>query len=378
MFLFIYNLLFQILLVFFIVVLALKYANKSSINKLIVMILVSYHYIITIILAVLGEGQRSDSNTYFINTSSATSWFSEFGISTTFIEFLIYPLIHLFKFNYLSISLIFSSFGLFGFLILYQLINSLEPKIKLFGIDIIILIIMIPSYHIWMSSIGKDSLVFFLSVFIINDLVKKRIFTITTFSILILLTFIRPYIGVFTLLAAVIVFFTNGIYTMKRIFLFCFFILFGLFASFQIFNYLNIDITSFFEHKLNWLSRYSNIQKDGSFLDPLKMNMLEKVFSYLYRPLFFDAKGITQFLVSLENLFFLLLTIKFLTVYKYKYLKTSFIAKVMFFYCVIFLLVQSYLIYNLGLANRQKYMLFPFFLYLLFYMKGKRTLNLTN
>lgn len=378
MFLNIYNFFFQFLLVSYIIVLAVKYANKYNLNKLIVLLLVGYHYIITFILAILGEGQRSDSNTYFTNTLNSTHWFSEFGISTTFIEFLIYPLIHFFKFNYLSISLVFSSFGFFGFLILYQLINSIETKIKLFGIDIIILILMIPSYHIWMSSIGKDCLVFFLSLLIINDLTKKKIFTTTSFCILILLTFIRPYIGVFTVIAIAITFFINGMYTIKRIFIFFLFVIFGVFASFQIFSYLNIDITTFFEYKLNWLSRYSNTRKEGSFIDPLNMNIIEKIFSYLYRPFFYDAKGITQILVSIENLFFLLLTIKFLSIYKYKYLKESFISKVIFFYCIIFLLVQSYFIYNLGLANRQKYMLFPFFLYLLFYLKGKRSINPIN
>lgn len=369
----IYNFLFQIILIFFVSILSLNYATKRGLNRVIIFLLLGYHYSLTIGSSIITYGERSDSNNYFLYTLDASSWFSQFGLSTTFIRFLIYPLIHFFKLNYYSISLIFGSFGVIGFILFYSLLNNISKSKVLYigGVNVLFLILFLPSFHIWMTSLGKDSLVFMLTMILLNGHIDKSHNIKTYIFLLFILTFIRPYIGVYLLLSFLLVYVLEGVNTSRKLMLVSGIVIGGLIVSFKIFNSLNIDISTFFSKKLQWYSLYSNLKKEGSFIDPMEMNTFQKVFAYLYRPFFYDAKGLGQVIVSFENLFFLILFFKFLLIFKLSVFRKRFDSKLLLVYCILFILINSFLLYNIGLANRQKYMLFPLFVFVLFDLNSR-------
>lgn len=368
---FIYNSLIQLILISLIYFYSFKYSKKNNLDIIPVILLISFHLILTIISCIASEGTHSDPPMYFVQAQEANSWFELFGISSTFIRFLIYPLINYFQFNYLSVFIVFSCFSIFGYLLLYDALNKFKP-IKVLFIDIKYLILFSPMFHFWMSFLGKDGLTFMFTMLLLTEFMKNK-FNFKKFIIPILfLTFIRPYLLIFIFMALILTFLTLKINTLKR-FLFFFVIIFGsLFVSFQIFHLLDIDIYTFFSSRLDRVSYYSNYKKEGSFIDPKTLNIIQKLFAYLFRPLFYDAKGIIQIYTSFENLFFFILFLKFLFLFKMARLKKSYKIKVLFIYCLVFLLVNSYLIYNLGLVNRQKYMIFPVFLYILFFFHNQK------
>ncbi len=368
---FIYNNLIQLILLVLIYFYAFKYSKRKNLNITIVFLLVTFHLIITIISSITTEGTHSDPPMYFNSAEQANSWFELFGVSSTFIRFLIYPLINYFHFNYLSVFIVFSAFSIYGYLLLYDSLNRFKP-IKVLFIDIKYLILFSPIFHIWMSFLGKDGLTFMFTMLVLREFMKnefnlkKLIFPIS------FLTFIRPYLVVFIFIALTLTFLTLKINTLKKLLLF-FLIIFGsIFISFQIFHLLDIDIYTFFSSRLDRVSYYSHYKKEGSFIDPKSLNTIQKLFAYLFRPLFYDAKGIMQLYISFENLFFFILFLKFLFLFKISRYKKSFKIKILFTYCLVFLLVNSYLIYNLGLVNRQKYMIFPVFLYILFFFHRQK------
>jgi hypothetical protein len=368
---FIYNTLIQLILIGLIYYCSFKYSKKKSLDIIPVLLLVSFHLILTVVSSITTEGTHSDPPMYFSHAEEANSWFELFGVSSTFIRFLIYPLINYFQFNYLTIFIVFSCFSIYGYLLLYDTLNKFKP-IKVLFIDIKYLILFSPIFHIWMSFLGKDGLTFMFTMLVLREFMKDQVNFKKLIIPILFLTFIRPYLVVFIFIALVLTFLTLKINTLKRFLLF-FVIIFGsIFVSFQIFYLLDIDIFTFFSSRLDRVSYYSHYKKEGSFLDPKMLNTIEKLFAYLFRPLFYDAKGIMQIYISFENLFFFILFLKFLFLFKISRFKKSFKIKILFIYCLVFLLVNSYLIYNLGLVNRQKYMIFPVFLYILFFFHSQK------
>lgn len=366
-----YNAVIQVLLVLFVIFYSLRFAKNKNLNLNNVFFLVILHLIITLVSCVTTQGTHSDPPMYYDIAENSPTWFELFGVSSTFIRFLIYPLINYLQFSYLTIFIIFSGFSIYGFLLLYEMLNNFKP-IRVLYVNIKYIILFLPMYHIWMSFLGKDGLTFMFTMILLKQITSEKIKLKRTIIPLLFLAFIRPYLLVFILVALVLVFMTLKLNTVKRLLLFFAILLSGLIVSYQIFSLLNIDIETYFSSRLERVSYYSNYKKEGSFIDPKTLNTFEKVFAYLFRPLFYDAKGVLQIYTSLENLFFLLVFIKFIFIFSLKELKKEFIPRLLLFYCLIFLLINSYLIYNLGLVNRQKYIIFPAFLFLLGYFNNYR------
>ncbi len=369
-----YNIIIQLVLIILIFHFAFKYAKKKHISLPIVFFLVVFQIGLTYISAFFSAGTHSDPPMYFLHAQEAETWFSLFGVSSTSIRFLIYPFVNYLFFNYYTIFIFFGIFSIVSFLLLYDMLLQFKV-LKIGSVDIKYLILFLPMYHVWMSFLGKDSLTFMATMFLLREFIRKEFIYIKVILPILILVFVRPYLLIFALLAITLVFSFQKINSSKRFLLLIGLMFFGLIAGFLILYLLKIDIMTYFSERLDNVSYYSHYKKEGSFLDPKQMGWLEKIFAYLFRPFFYDAKGIGQLYVSFENLFFFILFIKFIIVFNYQHFKKSFKLKVLFLYCLIFLIVNSYLIYNLGLVNRQKYMIVPIFIYLLYYFNNLKKNN---
>ena len=371
----IYNFLIQFLILFFLVFYSFKFSKKNKLSLIIILIVIFIHIGFTYLNSYQSYGTNTDAPRYFRFASEANSWFSLFGLSTTFIKFLIYPFIHFFKFNYTSLFVLFGSLSIYGYLLLYKILKSFKYsyKLNLFGFNLITLILLLPSFHFWTSLVGKDSLVFVFSMITLNRflfLEKTKTNIIILFFYILLLTFVRPYIGVFIFVSAISVYVLNNL-TVKKMLIGILITTIGSYISILIFKKLNIDVFSFLNDRIEWLSTYIERKDEGSFVDPTKLSILEKMFAYMYRPLFFDAKGISQILISLENGILFLMTLKLLLVFRWRNFKSSFAVKIFIIYCLVFVLIKSYLLYNFGISNRQKYMILPLLFYVLYYFNDE-------
>ena len=110
-------------------------------------------------------------------------------------------------------------------------------------------------------------------------------------------------------------------------------------------------------------------QIGGTSVDLFSMNLLQRLFTYMFRPFFIDANGIFGIISSIDNLILL-------SIFTYPFLKLFFsfkIKKLEFKPKNIFILIYTSLLWyflsastsNLGLALRHKLMFLPAFIILM-------------
>jgi hypothetical protein len=112
----------------------------------------------------------------------------------------------------------------------------------------------------------------------------------------------------------------------------------------------------------------------GTTMDMTGKNLFIKWISYLFRPFFFDARNLLGAIISIENLVWVFIFFKILRNLRNR-IAESF-RNVYWFSLFSFFAITipaAYLLYNLGIAVRQKTMIVPFFFVLFFLTKYKHT-----
>ena len=114
--------------------------------------------------------------------------------------------------------------------------------------------------------------------------------------------------------------------------------------------------------------RSESLSSSGSGVDMANYPLPLKLFTFWFRPLFFDAPGALGLIVSVENLIYLLLFLKILRKDFIKFLKKSPITVKMSL-TVFFLasLAMSFVMSNLGIIMRQKSMVMYFLFFVIYY-----------
>jgi hypothetical protein len=86
----------------------------------------------------------------------------------------------------------------------------------------------------------------------------------------------------------------------------------------------------------------------------------------LYRPLFFDAPGVLGLIVSFENVFYLLITLRLLSLKGIGFLlRSNFLVKTAFVSFLTVTIALAQIAGNLGLAMRQKSQVMILFLFVI-------------
>lgn len=346
------------------------YSRKHNLNIKIALFIYLIHFSVTIAYYYSTLVTSADSLMFYEKSLQTGNIFDNVGFGTGSIIQINYIIYNIFNFSYFNSFLFFSSFGLAGFLKLFNILNFIDIyNIKFFKIRLIYIIVLLPQFHYWTCSLGKDSLTFFASMLILESLILKNKFNISTFIGLVIFFFVRTYMLIFMIIAYLftIVFSKKINLGYKFLFISIFIIIFLILKE-QILLYFkvdNFDIQSI-EYRTNKYSDYAE-GKAGSYIDPASMSYPSLIFAYLFRPLFFDAKSITQLLSSCENLFFLYFGLRFM---KLQYFKEIMLNKTLFFlacFSLINILIKSLSLYNLGLAARQRYMIIPYVVISVYY-----------
>jgi len=275
----------------------------------------------------------------------------------------------LFKANYLDYALLFQLFGFLGFVFLFRIIlELLPPETFQRAKRWIILLLFLPNLHFWTSSLGKDSLIFFGIMLAIWGLLQYRRRIPAMLVGVVIVYFVRPHVAGFFLAAvALALLWGTGVSLRWRVL--------GTLLTTVVLVLLMPKITEFVG--LETLSTTSvgdylykrqgyNLE-GGSSVDIRGFNFPFKFFTFLFRPLFFDAKGLLWLVVSVENLIFIGLA--FFTFSRrlwpllWRY-KVSFFMRFNLFFFLIGVFFFALSISNMGIAIRQKTMLMPSFLIL--------------
>lgn len=343
-------------------------------------ILFVYHFLF-ILLAYFLRVHRgySDAHLYWAQSFDITkySWLSFADYGTAFMLFLNYPFIKMglpFWFGFLLYGLI----GFWSIVLYLKWIHLvLGKQLLLRGVNVLPVFYFLPNLHYWTAGLGKESLIFFGLASIFYAMASR---TYVTFSCLvggILLFILRPHVALMLLSALVFVFVFDQKYSLKRrlavasVALSVFFTL--LYMVFQIthIRHWNWD-------RILYFNAYSiqSFRHSGSYVPMLDYSLPYQLFSFYFRPLFFDADSFFKYLASLENVFVLgihVLGIVFALRY-YKSIHYSQWVKMVFLFTLIcgLLYVQRYA--NLGIFMRTKMMFQPFTLIALLFViqQGKR------
>jgi hypothetical protein len=128
---------------------------------------------------------------------------------------------------------------------------------------------------------------------------------------------------------------------------------------------VGIDEDTFISQGLNLTHRASELSKATSGIDISNYSLPMQVFTFLYRPLFFDAPGILGLIVSVENVFYLLVTFKLIANWRgIGYLfRSSFLVKTALLSFIMVSIALAQIAGNLGLAIRQKSQVMILFLF---------------
>ena len=308
--------------------------------------------------------------TFYYGTiySTKASWLSNLkqGIYTVF--FFLYPLVKYLNLSYLGCYLIFSLIGLTGYYYIISAIFYLANKYNLVIKRSHFYLLLLPGLHYWNVAIGKDSLIFFFIVMLMNGIIRRRFFFIILGVVGI--GFIRSHILLLFLLGYII----GNLVINKRITIVQKGI--GILFSFGVLVFflpLVLERISLGSTQLDSIQEFIGYRLDrnqgrATSVDMSNANMITKIVSYLFRPLFFDADNILTLLSSIENCVWIYMVVSIVKNIKFKLveIQSSGVYSTLFFSFLVPVIASSYLLSNLGIAVRQKTMFFPLIIVMLF------------
>ncbi|MBZ9729065.1 hypothetical protein LB467_05155 [Salegentibacter sp. JZCK2] len=320
----------------------------------------------------------SDSIKYFERPQWYSSWGNYFGTSTTFIDFISWPFINVFGFNYEMMMVLFAWFGYIGFVYAYLFFRENIPiKIKVFNIDFLVLVLFLPNMHFWTASLGKGAPIFMslmMFAYAIKD-PKGRWGVLIVASII--TYYIRPHVFLFVAAGTVLGYMTGKekIALWKKMLVYI-----GMIGALIVVQDTILGMAGLNESEdlIEGFDEFSTerggeLAKSGSGVDMVNYPLPFKLFTFWFRPLFIDAPGALGLIVSMENLIYLFLFFKILKKDFISFLKKSPVAVKMSI--TVFLLASiamSFVMSNLGIIMRQKSMVMYFLFFVVYYYLAQK------
>jgi hypothetical protein len=354
------------------------WASISLLRKLFL-----YHLLFAGIYFTYASFSPTDSKHYFnVLNQLDVSWLETIPMLNWGVFFLEYPFMKYLGFDYQMCMLLFSWFGFIGFVYAYLFFTeNIKEKVVVFGkYDLLNLILFLPNMHFWSGSLGKGSVIFMgIMMFIYSvQFPKKRLIPLLLGAFFIFS--IRSHVMFFMVVGVMFgVFFGSDQKLSKgaKFFLVLSGIVFIYLASSSILAVANLDKS---ENLVNDFSEFASIRSEGlsenagSGVDMSNYPLVLKLFTFWFRPLFFDAPNVLGFFSSFENLIYVLLFFKICNKGFLKFIRKS--SSVVKMSAMIFLLTSfamTFVMSNLGIMMRQKsqVMYFGFFV-IYFYLADKK------
>ena len=349
--------------------------RHSFFNIKLMNVLSLYHLVFGGIYYIYALFNRSDSVKYYnVPQNINKGWLDFLGTETTFINFISYPFINYLGFSYEMMMLLFTWIGYMGFVYAYLFFKENIPlDVKVFKkVDLLTLILFLPNMHFWTASLGKGALIF-LGLMLFGYAIskpKERVISLLLGSLLVF--YIRPHIFLILAIGSFLGFLTAfGKFTWQHKSIACGVCLLSLFLlQNSILSVVNLEnsndlISDFIKFTSN---RADSLSDSGSGLSMAGYSLPEKIFSFWFRPLFFDAPGILGIIVSIENLIYILLFVKIM---KWDFLKFIKLAPVNVKMSLALFLITSFamtfVMSNLGIIIRQKSMIMYFIFFVIYY-----------
>jgi hypothetical protein len=247
------------------------------------------------------QANVSDSVMYYTSAARlryGDGWFDYYG----------FPFANYLGLTYESTMVVFSMIGFVGFLYFYTfLVEQVQARVELLGMDGRYLLLFLPNTHFWTASLGKGSVIFvgIMMVFwSMNDFRRRYLHFLIGAAVV---YHVRPQILMIILIAiAVGLLMSNRVALRYRIaaLAVCGPLVLSIYGDLlETFRIDNEERTleAFLERRAESLS------EAGSGIDISNYSLPEKVFAFMFRPLFVDTDGVFGMVASFENVICLLI-----------------------------------------------------------------------
>ena len=331
-------------------------------------LLLGYHHIFTYFAyKIRVERGMADSQLYWFQKeyTQGKLWLDFFKYGTDFILFLNYPFVKI-GIPYWGGFLL---YGTIGFLGIIQWIRWVKVVVKdtfiIGNTNWLWLVFLLPNLHYWTASLGKEALLFWGIASVFYALSKHRYTSFSFIAGSLLVLIVRPHVAMLLFAAIILVLFFQKNYSLKRRLFFLSISLFVLlvivYMAFQL-----SGIRYFNWHRIQYFNEFSilSFKHSGSYVPMLDYNYCYKLFSFHFRPLFFDAHNVSMMLASVENVvMFLLFVVALLVILRY-YSQLVFPTwiKISFWFTLLVTIIYVERYANLGIFMRTKVMFQPFLL----------------
>lgn len=276
--------------------------------------------------------------------------------------------------SFFSVSLVYNILGFVGVLSFYGALREVVQERSITVRRAAFFVMLLPSLNFWSSAIGKDSIAFLSVGLLIWACVhiRQRYWLILLATFLMLL--VRPHMAGFIVLSFCFMFvFKANIAMHYRIFVG---LVSGCAAIFVVplaMDYAGLQDGSGIAELSDYIEKRETYnQSGGGAVDISSMSPIGKMFTYMFRPLPHEVSGWFQLLAALENIGLLLFFVIGVFAF-FKRVKIRFPDSGLFLiaYTSISWIMLSFTTANLGISSRQKWMVLPVLIYLIFVFIGR-------
>lgn len=298
----------------------------------------------------------------------------DFSFGTSFVIAITSLLVQGLGFGIVSCFLFFNILGSIGLLAfdgaLKQATQHKSTSIK----RLATLIVFLPSVSFWSSAIGKDAISFLATGLALWAALQLNKRVLLMMSAVFLMLIVRPHMaGMMIIALAMSVMFDKTSSPLKRISLGTIAIIGAAAMVPFALDYAGVSDPNSSEGLMDYVeNRQSYNMEGGGGVDIANMSLPMQLFTYMFRPIIFEARSITALAAALDNLILLYLFIAgFYSLIKKKSQKFTENRKFMWVYVMLAWIVLAMTSANLGIAIRQKWMFAPMLIFLLISLVGK-------
>lgn len=318
-----------------------------------------------------------DAIGYFIR-ATLYGYNNKFGFGTAGVDYLTNLLVQGLGLSFFGCFLFFNIFGAIGLLAFDSILRQTTKDSSLRIKRLASLIIFLPSVSFWSSAVGKDSISFMATCLALWAAINfKRHILLFIFSVL-AMVLVRPHIGGIMIAAFALAFiFDKHASIFQRISIGSIAVIgTGIAIPFAL-QYAGLggagntaDVQAYIEGRQGYNT------EGGGGVDIRSMSLPMQMFTYLFRPLPFEANSVFALAASIDNIILLYLFIIGSRALLKK-AKPSLQANRAFLWIYAFmtLIILSMTTANLGIAMRQKWMFAPMFIFLLISVIGSHSMK---
>jgi hypothetical protein len=240
------------------------------------------------------------------------TWFSYFGQSTKFILWLAYSPSRILGLNYITGNIIFGFLGFIGIRYIFVMVAHLFPtNHSVLNIPLFPAIFYFPNLHFWTSGVGKDSISFWAIAWFLFALQNYKSKWWQCIIALIIAYLVRPHMGQALIAGSgIAILFGSELKFQYKVILGALALgatVYLMAGTLEFLKLEDFDLESMLA-KSETTSGNLNNAYVGSRVDISSYSWPMKLFTYMFRPLFFDAHNIMAFLSSFENVTYLWLS----------------------------------------------------------------------